>query len=99
MTESAEALIRTAARSLCVAGVDDPMRDATLLMRWALGVDGANLAARSSQSVPEAAQKEFLAATSRRQAREPLSHIVGTREFWGRPFRVTRDVLDPRPET
>ncbi|MEL7470663.1 MAG: peptide chain release factor N(5)-glutamine methyltransferase [Pseudomonadota bacterium] len=99
MTETAEALIRTAARSLGVAGVDDPMRDATLLMRWALGVDGAGLAARSSQSVPEAAQKEFLAATLRREAREPLSHIVGTREFWGRPFRVTRDVLDPRPET
>ena len=36
---------------------------------------------------------------TRRTNREPVSHITGTRLFWGRPFRVTPDTLDPRPET
>ena len=35
----------------------------------------------------------------RRAAGEPLSRMVGRREFWGRAFRITPDVLDPRPET
>ncbi len=35
----------------------------------------------------------------RRLAREPVSRIVGSREFWGRDFLIGPDVLDPRPET
>ena len=35
----------------------------------------------------------------RRVSGEPLSKIVGRREFWGLPFTISRDVLDPRPET
>jgi release factor glutamine methyltransferase len=38
-------------------------------------------------------------AIARREAREPVSRILGEREFHGRPFRVTPDTLDPRPDT
>ena len=38
-------------------------------------------------------------ALQKRAARVPVSHITGTREFYGRVFQVTRDVLDPRPDT
>ncbi len=38
-------------------------------------------------------------ATARRAARVPLAHILGIREFWSLPFRVTRDVLVPRPDS
>ncbi|MCX7288742.1 MAG: peptide chain release factor N(5)-glutamine methyltransferase, partial [Rhodobacterales bacterium] len=34
-----------------------------------------------------------------RVARQPVAQIIGQRLFWGLPFRVTRDTLDPRPET
>jgi len=42
---------------------------------------------------------EFAAFTEERLRRRPVSQIIGWREFYGRRFRVTSDVLDPRPET
>jgi release factor glutamine methyltransferase len=41
----------------------------------------------------------FRQLVSRRAAREPLSHLVGRREFWSLPFKVTADTLDPRPDS
>jgi release factor glutamine methyltransferase len=57
------------------------------------------LAGRTANPVPEAAAAAFEALIARRAGREPVSHLTGQRAFWGRDFRVTRDVLDPRPET
>lgn len=48
---------------------------------------------------PDGFAPQFDAALTRRAAREPLAYIVGSREFWGRDFEVTPDVLIPRPET
>ena len=92
-------LIDAAAAELSTAGVETPARDARLLMRWAAGLDGAGLAARMPDPCPDQAATRFRDATARRAGREPLSHITGYRDFWGRAFRVTPDVLDPRPET
>jgi release factor glutamine methyltransferase len=47
---------------------------------------------------PQAAE-HFLAFIGRRERREPVSRILGEREFYGRAFQVTPDVLDPRPDT
>jgi release factor glutamine methyltransferase len=44
-------------------------------------------------------QKAFSALIVARMARQPVSQIIGSRAFWGRRFAVTRDTLDPRPET
>ena len=41
----------------------------------------------------------FLSLLERRKQREPLSYLLGQREFWGMSFTVTPDVLIPRPET
>ncbi|MFN4144148.1 peptide chain release factor N(5)-glutamine methyltransferase, partial [Aestuariivirga sp.] len=43
--------------------------------------------------------QRFRGYVERRAGREPVSRILGEREFYGRPFRVTPDVLDPRPDT
>ena len=99
MKPTIEAHLRAAAEALETAGVENPARDARLIMRWVLDIDGAALATRSGEVMPEDAGRSFDAAVARRARREPLSHITGVRTFWGRDFRVTPDVLDPRPET
>lgn len=99
MSDTYGDLILAAAVALKKAGVDDPGRDARLLMRWASGLDGAALAAAQDDVCPKDQQDRFAMGLARRVAREPLSHITGRRAFWSREFRVTPDVLDPRPET
>lgn len=94
----AEAL-RDATARLQAAGVEGAARDARRLLAHALGVAPDVLAGRMADLVPETAAKTLDALVARRVAREPVSHLTGTRAFWGREFRVTRDVLDPRPET
>lgn len=99
MSESWDAARRRGAAQLSRAGIDGAARDAELLLRWAAGFSGAALVARGDDLAKAAAIERFDAAVIRRIGRAPLSHIVGGREFWGRWFQVTPDVLDPRPET
>ncbi len=99
MSITTDALLRLATERLGAAGIESPARDARLLMREVLSVDGAGLIARMSDIVEDSAVQAFEQSIRRRAAREPVSHITGYREFWGRKFEVNRDVLDPRPET
>jgi release factor glutamine methyltransferase len=94
----AEAL-RAATARLQAAGIEGAARDARRLLAHALGVAPDVLAGRMTDPVPEAAAVAFDGLVARRAEREPVSHLTGQRAFWGRDFRVTRDVLDPRPET
>lgn len=93
-----EALARAAAR-LRAAGVDGARRDARLLLAAALGVAPDRILARPERSLGpgEAARAEGLVA--RRAAREPVSRILGAREFWGLTFALAPATLDPRPES
>ena len=90
-----------AARRLASAGLsaDDSRRDAVLLARFGLGWSAADWLTRSHGSAPPGFAPAFEALVARRARREPLAYITGEREFYGRAFRVTRDVLIPRPET
>lgn len=91
--------LRAAADRLSAAGVSDAMRDARLLLAHALGI-GSDRLTLHLRDAPQAEQlARFQALVAARAARAPLSHLTGQRLFWGRPFRVTPDVLDPRPET
>ncbi|GIX14826.1 MAG: hypothetical protein KatS3mg118_2785 [Paracoccaceae bacterium] len=92
-------LIAEATRRLAAAGVEEPAREARLLMRFAAGLDGAGLGARLDERAEPAEATRFAEALARRAARVPMAQITGRRSFWGRDFRVTPDVLDPRPET
>lgn len=94
----AEAIRRATAR-LAAAGVEGAARDARWLLAHALGVDPGAVAARLGDPLAPGAEAAFETAVAARAARQPLSQITGRREFWGRSFRVTPDVLDPRPET
>lgn len=92
-------LLREGTAVLSAAGIDAASREARLLLRWASGLDASDLGVRLSEDASESETARWTMALGRRVAREPLSHITGERLFWGRAFRVTPDVLDPRPET
>jgi len=94
----AEVISRAAAR-LAGAGVAAPERDARLLYRWAANLDGVALSAALGDPATPCEVDRFERAVVAREGRAPVSHITGKREFWGRSFRVTPAVLDPRPET
>lgn len=86
-------------RRLEAAGVDTPVLDARLLLEAGAGVSRLDIVAdpRRVLSAEQIAQVDAL--TRRREAREPVSHIVGRKAFWKIELAVSRDVLTPRPET
>ncbi|MCR9108690.1 peptide chain release factor N(5)-glutamine methyltransferase [Marivita sp. XM-24bin2] len=93
-----EALIRAIAQ-LREAGIDDPARDARRLLAHVLNIASGRLTLVLPDPIPEARVAAFDKLITRRLSREPVSHLIGTRAFYGRTFKVTPAVLDPRPET
>lgn len=91
--------MREAVQRLAAAGIEQPARDARLLMAHALGIEPIDVIVRETDNVDPAGLGAFEAAVQRRLGHEPVSRIRGWREFFGRRFIVTPDVLDPRPET
>ena len=93
MIPTAQALAEITAR-LKEAGIEEPRREARLILAAALGTSAAGLLVRDS--VEQAAYEPLVA---RRVAREPLAYITGHKEFWGLDFRVSPATLIPRPDT
>lgn len=93
------AALVAATRRLAEAGVPDPGRDARRLFSHTIGVEPGRLTLVLPEPVDGEKLAIFEALIERRAAREPVSHLTGSRAFYGRRFKVTRDVLDPRPET
>jgi release factor glutamine methyltransferase len=73
--------------------------DARLLLQEATGLTHAEIIAAPETEISAGAVGRFNAFIARRMAHEPVSRILGRREFYGRNFIVTPDVLDPRPDT
>ncbi|MBI2257014.1 MAG: peptide chain release factor N(5)-glutamine methyltransferase [Proteobacteria bacterium] len=92
-------LLSDGMKALKGAGVEAPAREARLLLGVAAQVTPTIMIGFPERSVDLASAEKFRALLARRVAREPISHLLGTREFWSRPFIVTRDVLDPRPDS
>ena len=95
---AAEAL-RAGIAHLAGAGLSDAAGDARLLLAHALDLPRHRLSGALSAPMPAEAVRRFDAALRARAARQPVSQIIGRRAFWKHEFRVTRDTLDPRPET
>ena len=94
----AEALSAATGR-LTEAGIDGAARDARRLLAHAMGITPDRVTLILRDVMEPDAVAAFEALVERRAAREPVSQITGRRAFYGRDFRVTRDTLDPRPET
>jgi release factor glutamine methyltransferase len=73
--------------------------DVSLLARHTLGWDPAHLLAHETDPPTGDFPPAFERLIARRASREPISSIVGRRDFFGLEFEVGRDVLAPRPET
>lgn len=86
-------------RRLAGAGIAGAATDARRLMAHALGVAPERLTMVLGDEITEAQHATFLAACQAREARQPVAQIIGRRRFWGHEFAVTRDTLDPRPDT
>jgi release factor glutamine methyltransferase len=69
------------------------------LLAAALAISQADLLARSDALVEVAETRRIRAILTRVVQHEPLSRILGRREFWGMDFALSDDTLDPRPET
>ena len=86
-------------QSFRTGGVEEAEADARVLIGHALHLDRARLVAQSDRILEAREVTVISALATRRLRREPVSRIVGQKEFWSLPISVTPDVLVPRPET
>ncbi len=84
---------------LSEAGVEAPRRDARVLLADTLNSDLGYLIGHDEECLPDPSWDSYLQRIERRAQREPVSRIVGRREFWGRDFRIGPEALDPRPDS
>ncbi len=95
---AAQAMAAAAAR-LRAAGVDNPARDARVLLAHAARIEAARVTLIAPEELEPEIAERYEQLIALRAIRVPVSHLVGEREFYGRRFKVSGDVLDPRPET
>jgi release factor glutamine methyltransferase len=93
-----QAFVETAS-VLREAGIETPELDARLLLCHAAALTHESFVARAGEALQSEAAVRLEALVRRRASREPISHITGTREFYGRSFLVDESALDPRPDT
>ena len=92
-------ILKEAASELDNAGVPEARREAGSLLSFVLGKDRTFLISHAEDETDENSFVRLREFVERRAAGEPLQYITGVQDFYGREFRVTPDVLIPRPET
>ena len=103
MSVAAEITVKTAladaAARLSAAGISDARREARLLVATALDWDAGRVLGFSEVEMTAEASQRLEALLARRSAREPVSRILGYREFWSLRFEISAETLDPRPDS
>ena len=94
----AEALGEAATR-LRAAGIDEPRREARLLLTRSAGLPTETVVLQPDTVLAELGLAAFRQTVERRCRREPVSRIFGQREFWSLDFRLGPATLDPRPDS
>ena len=93
-----EVLADTAIK-LSGSGIEGAARDARILTAFAIGIPISELSLKLNELVSDQIISKLEKLILRRIDREPISKILGKREFWGRSFSINENVLDPRPDT
>ena len=87
----------TIAAALRTQGID--AIDARVMLQHVLGLPHAALIAHADRTLSIGQYERFRDLAERRRRGEPVAYLIGWREFYGRCFALTTDVLIPRPET
>src|SRR5437763_344758 len=103
MTVAAETTVKmalaAATAQLSAAGISQARREARLFVAAALDWDAARVIAFPDVGLPAEVSLRLQDMIARRSAREPVSRILGHREFWSLRFDLSPDTLDPRPDS
>jgi len=92
-------VLREASQMLEHAGVPEARREAGSLLSFVIGKDRTFLISHAEDVLNDDQVDQYRGVVERRAAGEPLQYITGVQDFFGREFRVTPEVLIPRPET
>jgi release factor glutamine methyltransferase len=92
-------MLSEAKRQLEEQGIANPALDVRLLLQHVAGLTHADLVANPERQLSAAEAEAFRHMLDRRLRHEPVSRILGEREFFGRMFAIDESVLDPRPDT
>jgi release factor glutamine methyltransferase len=92
-------VINLSADYLTRKGIEDPKRNAELLLCKVLNCKRINLYLNFDKPLGENEVNIYRSFLKRRGEREPLQYITGSVEFYGLEFLVSPSVLIPRPET
>lgn len=90
---------RTLTERFTAAGIDSAGADARALIAHALNVERTTILAHGDRVLKSEEIAVIEAFSARRLKREPVAYVVGRKEFWSLSFKVSPDVLVPRPET
>ncbi len=96
---SIESARRTLTARLQAAGIEEPGLDARLLVGAAVQLDLTGMATQATRRLTPEETACLEQYAQRRLAHEPVARILGAREFWGMPFRLSEATLVPRPDT
>jgi release factor glutamine methyltransferase len=88
-----------AAKELDSKGVSNSKLDSLILLSYALSFSKEQIIFNPDFEINLSQQEKFFDLVARRLKREPISHIIGKREFFAADFLVNKDVLDPRPDS
>jgi release factor glutamine methyltransferase len=88
-----------AAQRLRHAGIERPEAEARILLETASGRGRGQIIGFPEHALESRQRDDFDALVTRRCAREPISRILGRREFWSLDFRLNPETLDPRPDS
>ncbi len=80
-------------------GGETPRLDVELLLAHALGTNRIGLIVDPERPLSKTELAAYRELHKRRRGAEPVAYLIGSREFYGRPFQVDRRVLVPRPDT
>ena len=93
------AVLRRATAELRQAGIDQAGNDGRRLVAAVLGLSGAQVLSQPERRLSPEQAERLDRCIARRRNREPVSRILGEREFYGRSFAISPATLDPRPDS